>query len=123
MSGKRNWGDNMFNRHDGKTPPQPMDGYKPFKVASKLWKKKYKCKKTKGDHIWQVEKIKHSGWDKQKDGTWCEPNSWMWNGADRQLPYWVIWHCAACNKKDYEIGRYKKKFEPFRHTTWQPTQD
>lgn len=112
MSGKRNWGDNMTHRQDGKLPPSPFGGYTPFKVASKLWKKKYECKKNKGDHTWAVHVLKWGEW-KQKDGYWIEPHDYF-SDTKHQLPYWVSWRCAGCNKHDYEWRTLNKKFDPHR---------
>lgn len=106
----------MTNRMDGKEPPTPLDDRHP-KVPSKVWKKKYKCKKNKGDHTFVVAHIKYANWYQEKDGTWIKPprNTWAWFvGPDSELPYWVEWHCSACGKHDYEYRKLNKKFDKFR---------
>lgn len=112
MSGKRNWGDNMTDRQDGKSPP-PVVEVAPT-APSKLWKKKYKCKKNKGDHTLQVRDIYYSGWHQEKNGTWINPASHRWGFHS----YWVTWECTACKKRVLEWHPPQKKFDRFRHTIW-----
>lgn len=114
MSGKRNWGDNMTNRMDGKTPPPIIDPV--YKVPSKVWKTKYKCKKNKGDHTPAIALIKYCGrgWKQQKDGTWIQdPNDYFF--SKHTLPYaWVQWECTGCKKRMTEHNVPDKKFDKHR---------
>lgn len=106
---------------DGKTPPVPFEPV--FKVPSKVWKKKYKCKKNKGDHTFEIAVIRFAGWQQEKDGTWKHPTEWSIRGfikKQRELPYWVEWHCNACKKHAYELGNLDRKFDIFR--PYGPTQ-
>lgn len=117
MSGKRNWGDNMTHRNDGKEPPASLDGYIPLqKIPSKWWKSKYKCKKNKGDHTPVIEKIMYCGrhWRQEKDGTWIKERSW-WGNPD-QTYGWVLWVCTACHKHMTEHSVPDKKFDKYRDT-------
>lgn len=117
MSGKRNWGDNMTNRMDGKTPPPVGLGEQVPKMPSKLWRKKYECKKNKGNHTFVIKLIKYAAWEQEKDGTWVKPKVWWQRERgviERELPYWVQWHCSACGKQDYEYYKREKKFDRFR---------
>ena len=119
MSGKRNWGDNMTHRNDGKFPPSVDDGYKVHKIPSKTWKKKYECKRNKGDHTFVISLIKYADWKQEKDGTWVKPQVWWQTGRgvrERELPYWVQWNCSACNKQEHEYYKREKKFDKFRET-------
>lgn len=115
MSGKRNWGN---WRRDGHEPPPIAEGA--VKVPSKFWKKKYACKKNKGDHTYEVDLIKYTDWHQAKDGTWEHPREWsspyMFKNTNYELPYWVQWRCTGCTKKDYEWHKLDKKFDKFRHT-------
>ena len=111
MSGKRNWGDNMSNRMDGKEPPPTFDLV--LKTPSKVWRRKYECKKNKGDHTFEIALIKYAQWSQEKDGTWNKPQR-GWIDADCQMPYWVEWHCSGCGKHDYEFRKLSKKFDRFR---------
>ncbi len=111
MSGKRNWGDNITNRMDGKEAPKPFDPVRP--VPSKLWKKKYKCKKNKGDHTPVIDHITNKHWWNFKDG-WVI-SSWRWGTT----PYYVEWHCTGCGKHMTEYNAPDKKFDKYRHTIYE----
>ena len=114
MSGKKNWGDNMTDRRDGKTPPPITDPI--YKTPSKVWKKKYKCKKNKGDHTPVIALIKYCGrgWTQQKDGIWI-PNTDQYFFSKHTLPYcWVQWECTGCKKLMIEWGVPDKKFDKYR---------
>lgn len=119
MSGKRNWGDNITHRRDGKEAPAPLDGYTPTKIASKSWKTKYKCKKNKGEHTPVIEKIMYCGrgWRQLKDGTWEHQKSWW--GSPEQTYGWVLWICTGCKKHLHEHRPPDKKFDKFRDTIYQ----
>ncbi len=109
MSGKRNWGDNMTHRMDGKTPP-PMDASLP-KVPSRSWRKKYACKANKGDHTPEILKIQWGGWHLDQDGTWRQPS---WHSY-----FSVTWQCTACHKRMLEWRPPEKKFDKYRKTIWE----
>lgn len=112
MSGKRNWGDNMTNRMDGKEAPAVFESVK--KIPSKLWKKKYKCKKNKDDHTFEIFKINiFSHWRFTPIG-WVR-DIYRWGSP---LGYWVEWSCTACNKRATEWRIPEKKFDRYRHTIW-----
>lgn len=114
MSGKRNWGD---DRMDGHEPP-PVFEHK-VHYPSKVWCKKYECKRNKGDHTFVVMLIKHAVWGQEKDGTWVKPRVWWQTGRgtkERELPYWVEWRCNACGKQEHEYYKREKKFDRFRDT-------
>ncbi len=114
MSGKRNWGDNMSDRMDGKVPPPMYELVQ--KTPSKLWRLKYECKKNKGDHTFEVEIIKAGyGWRQLEDGTWERlVHGWR---AGRDYG-WVDWRCTGCGKKALEWTPPEKKFDKYRHTIW-----
>lgn len=116
MSGKRNWGDNMFHRNDGKEPPPVIESA--YKVPSKTWKKHYKCKKNKGEHTPVIDLIKYCGrgWKVQPDGTWVHEDNYLgYLMGQRDMPYgWVEWRCTACNKKMLEWQVPEKKFDKYR---------
>lgn len=95
MSGKRNWGDNMTNRMDGHAPPLESDEWR--KLPSKIWKKHYECKKTKGTHSWEFQSV----------------DFYRWSGS------WVAkWRCGACGKNEHEYRSTKRKFDAFRNTIY-----
>ncbi len=108
MSGKRNWGDNMTDRRDGKTPPPLIE--RGFKVPSRLWKKKYKCKKNKGDHTPVIDRLVNKHWWNLRDGFW-RIGGFRWG----TVPYWVEWRCTACRKLLVEYNAPEKKFDRYRH--------
>ncbi len=116
MSGKRNWGDNMTHRHDGKMPPTPNDGYTPLKVPSKWWKKKYPCKKNKGEHTPVITVIKYCGrgWEQKPDGTWVHDDRNSWWKDPNQTYGWVQWQCTGCTKHFTEHRVPDKKFDKWR---------
>lgn len=107
MSGKRNWGDNMTNRMDGKEPPPVFDAVP--KVPSRAWKKKYKCKKNKGEHTLEIKKIRIHWFDRLDDGSWVK-NHWQ--------SYYVTWECTGCKKLVLEWTVPDKRFDKYRHTIW-----
>lgn len=117
MSGKRNWGDNMTHRQDGKFPPPIAEPV--LKVPSKVWKSKYKCKKNKGDHTPVIDKIMYCGrgWKQQKDGMWVREYDWL--GRKKEQPYgWVQWVCTGCKKHMTEWSVPEKKFDKYRDSIW-----
>jgi hypothetical protein len=99
---------------DGKVYPVPFEKQRP--VPSKVWKKKYACKKNKGDHTFEIESItpRHLWWQRD-DGVWVKNNG-MWFS---DTPYWVNWQCTACLKKEVEWKVPEKKFDRFRYTIWE----
>lgn len=108
MSGKRNWGN---WRRDGHEPPPIAEGA--VKVPSRFWKTKYDCKRNKGDHTFEIDRIWGSSWHQEKDGTWRQPN-WRYSW---DYGYFVDWRCTACKKKKYErLPLGQKSFDKFRHT-------
>jgi len=108
MSGKRNWGDNMTHRMDGKEAPSFFERFR--KVPSKNWKKKYKCKKNKGDHTPVIKSVRSIGFHQYQDGTWSK-NNWGFH-------VWVTWECTACKKRLEEFRPPEKKFDKYRYTIW-----
>lgn len=111
MSGKKHWGK---WRRDGKEPPPVVDVGQ--KIPSKVWKRKYPCKKNKGDHSYAVALIKWADWSQKKDGTWEHARGIFFDMMNAELPYWVEWHCTACGKHAYEYRKLDKKFDKHRHT-------
>lgn len=122
MSGKRNWGDNMTDRRDKHVAPPVIESARP--LPSKAWKKKYKCKKNKGDHSWYIESI-HCRMEYTGKGIWgtffsTRPTP---DATEAWARCTVEWRCSACNKHDTEWlterpgGRWDihdKKKDPFR---------
>lgn len=116
MSGKRNWGDNVTHRQDGKEPPAVVDAVK--MPPSRYWRRKWKCKKNKGNHTFEIEMI-HGGrnWRIGKDGRW---ENWNYGWSFMRLPYWVEWRCSACSKKETEWNAPEKKFDKDRERMFGP---
>ncbi len=115
MSGKRNWGDNVTHRMDGKEAPAPTDGFVPVKMPSRWWKKKYKCKKNKGDHTLEIWKIVSRTWWRYVREIGWKQNGSFWGTT----PYWVEWKCTACGKQEVEFTIPDKKFDRYRHTIYE----
>jgi len=92
MSGKRNWGE---ERMDGHVPPPISDTNPPLNIGrppSKVWKKKYKCKRLKGDHDFAPDKIE----------------MWHFTHSKGYVAY-AIWKCEGCGKPVQES--YSPKME------------
>lgn len=100
MSNKRPLrGINNQLRMDGKNPP-PIHSNE-NKMPSKAWKKKYKCKKLKGDHDYRVKILKM-----------LRAGGWLWK--NNSCGYYVVWECKGCTKLEYEFSVPNKKFDKYR---------
>lgn len=122
----------MFDKHE---PPTVTD--KETKLPSKEWKKKYKCKKNKGDHDWAVFSIHNSLEYTVKTSYGIAHGSYHpRHNLPPEIPLHTMtvrsrveWRCRKCNKHESEwlsedtknslfggmFTRYNKKLNPFRH--------
>ena len=122
MSKAKPWYTGAFPRYrDKHEPPEVIPQSK--KIPSKTWKKKYKCKKNKGDHTFKVRSIWNSIRYVGPSPYWLrgimhakEPFA----GSTEELRSWVDWECTACKKQEHEhfsTSGYRtghKKFESSR---------
>lgn len=113
MSGKRNWQERM----DGHNPPPIFD---PNRRKSK---RKYVCKRNKGDHEWKpVGATAVSFKCKTVMGEmWFGKANYDSDMIERcigkiKLMYSFSWECEKCGKQDREYSCVtNKKFDKFRY--------
>lgn len=135
MSKHKPYHNGSFPRTFDKNEPPPLsEATKP--LPSKAWKKKYKCKKNKGDHDWAILSL--TNWFEytiktehgKGYGSWKPGQENRHNIPVHQMAVMskVEWRCRACNKHEMEwlssdpsqslfgSWRYKvgKKLDPYR---------
>lgn len=98
----------MTDRQDGHIAP-PMF-IQENKFPSTTWRKKYKCKKNKGEHVFVIDFIQPHPWRQEQDGTWV--NNALF--SSQKYPYSVHWKCAKCSKLEMEWTIPDKKFDKHR---------
>lgn len=140
MSKAKSWYSGAFPRQRDKHEPPPI---KPSekKLPSKEWKKKYECKKAKGNHNWTPISI-HNHLEYHYEyptgaeafGFYRYPGKLPIDFYGQEIPIkdmgvcsTVEWRCTACNKHEREylaskrekslLGgayQFKKKLNPYR---------
>lgn len=102
MSKAKSWYYKNAPRWDGKIPPPVFSGEK--KIPSRKWKKKFECKKNKGDHTFIPVTI-HNGFTytaktpmgKCYSGHPIEPREgWILTG--KNVHSYIRWECTGCKK-------------------------
>jgi len=92
---------------------------------SKVWKKKYECKRGKGKHDWYPHgKIFSYYTCKIADGRYLSSNLKQLIESKKcvgkiEVTYWVEWRCKACGKlaiETYPIA--EKKFDHSRENLY-----
>jgi hypothetical protein len=110
-----------------KNPPEEKE----VKHPSRTWRKKYPCKKNKGDHTFCIESVRgFMEYRRQtKYGTAYGFSKYHQPGVppeDTGMYIVVNWYCTACNKKEVERygkwfnDRLTKKLDKYRHTMYTP---
>ena len=117
-----------FDKHE---PPPVIEEEKP--LPSKAWKKKWKCKKNKGDHDWGILSVTNWFSYTIETGYGTGYGSWKPSQLNRHnipvhemsISSRVEWRCKACNKYQTEWlasekrkalfgSEHKSKLDPFR---------
>lgn len=91
------------------------------------WRKRYKCKKNKGEHKFEIKTVRAYRWFQgERDGykySSVHPSN---TDTHTTCPVMVKWHCVSCNKHELEWFGHDlftdekghKKFDPYRKTMY-----
>ena len=131
MSKHKSWYTGAYPRQYDKHEPLPIsDVSKP--LPSTKWKKKYKCKKNKGDHDWAVLSVSNCFEYAVQTSYGKAYGSWRPGQENRrEIPVHkmgirsdIAWRCRACDKHEREIlcsdptksmfSFSKKRLDPYR---------
>ncbi len=110
--------DNITHREDGKVIPIAFE--EPKKLPSRKWRRKYKCKKNKGDHTFvPVRQWSWIEWEGKMVGALysygiCSSRRWFDGANTKILRSRVSFECSGCTKHHSEWNREPMEFvKPF----------